>query len=389
MATQTPKLGLPRPEPTDNVTLANHNALVDAIDAGAASQSELDSAKSTLTSHVNDKTNPHGVTKAQVGLGNVDNAKQATKAEFDAHVNNKSNPHGVTPAQIGAETPAGAQTKANTAEQNAINWAKSFGLGVNVPLASDLNSLPINRDTGFYMTGDTKNTPPGVNANGSVIHIARDSRPSQIFISYGTGRMYHRGYTAEGWQQWYEIWTSSGFDPSAKADKSTLDSHINNKSNPHGVTAAQIGAETPAGAQAKANTAEQNAKDASLSLANGGTVQGSITGSGTSNNFRNLNVSSGYFDVQSYGSSYGYGKMRSYYNANDRSWNLSATDGAGTAVPLKLQLSSGPYIMEGSGSPEGAISAGPGSIYLRKDNESGQKFYVKESGTGNTGWKVK
>lgn len=217
MATQTPKLGLPRPEPTDNVTLANHNALVDAIDAGAASQSELDSVNTSLSSHIGNKSNPHGVTAAQVGLGNVDNAKQATKTEFDAHVNNKSNPHGVTAAQVGAETPTGAQTKANTAEQNAINWAKSFGLGANIPLASDLNTLPIAAGTGFYMTGDnTKNTPPGIYGNGAVIHIARDSRPSQIFSSYSTGRMFHRGYTADGWQQWYEIWTSASLDPNTK-----------------------------------------------------------------------------------------------------------------------------------------------------------------------------
>jgi hypothetical protein len=41
------------------------------------------------------------VTKAQVGLGNVDNEQQATKAEFAAHSGNKNNPHGVTKAQAG------------------------------------------------------------------------------------------------------------------------------------------------------------------------------------------------------------------------------------------------------------------------------------------------
>lgn len=36
MATTTSKLGLPRPTPTDNVSLANHQALIDAIDNNAA-----------------------------------------------------------------------------------------------------------------------------------------------------------------------------------------------------------------------------------------------------------------------------------------------------------------------------------------------------------------
>lgn len=44
-------------------------------------QTPLDAAGT----HAADKTNPHSVTKAQVGLGNVDNAKQATKTEFDSH----------------------------------------------------------------------------------------------------------------------------------------------------------------------------------------------------------------------------------------------------------------------------------------------------------------
>ncbi|BAD63882.1 phage-related protein [Shouchella clausii KSM-K16] len=58
-------------------------------------------AQAKVDAHANNKGNPHGVTKAQVGLSNVDNAKQATKVEFDAHVNNKSNPHGVTKSQVG------------------------------------------------------------------------------------------------------------------------------------------------------------------------------------------------------------------------------------------------------------------------------------------------
>ncbi|MEE8382235.1 MAG: hypothetical protein V3R78_10235 [Thermodesulfobacteriota bacterium] len=39
-----------------------------------------------------------------------------------------------------------------------------------------------------------------------------------------------------------------------------------------------------------------------------------------------------------------------------------------------------------SGSPEGAVTAGIGSLYLRTDGGAGTSMYVKESGTGNTGW---
>lgn len=58
-------------------------------------------AQAKVDAHANKKDNPHSVTKAQVGLGNVDNIKQATKSEFDTHATNKSNPHSVTKAQVG------------------------------------------------------------------------------------------------------------------------------------------------------------------------------------------------------------------------------------------------------------------------------------------------
>src|SRR5690554_1853376 len=39
-----------------------------------------------IDEHKMDKNNPHGVTKEQVGLGNVDNIQQASKIDFDNHV---------------------------------------------------------------------------------------------------------------------------------------------------------------------------------------------------------------------------------------------------------------------------------------------------------------
>ena len=43
----------------------------------------------------------------------------------------------------------------------------------------------------------------------------------------------------------------------------------------------------------------------------------------------------------------------------------------------------------GSGSPEGVITAAVGSIYTRTNGGAGTTLYVKESGTGNTGWVAK
>lgn len=81
--------------------------------------------KKSLDAHIGNKNNPHNVTKAQIGLGNVQNlapadmpvstaqaasiadAKAAgTKAQTDlsTHANRKNNPHNVTRAQLGLAT---------------------------------------------------------------------------------------------------------------------------------------------------------------------------------------------------------------------------------------------------------------------------------------------
>lgn len=47
------------------------------------------------------------------------------------------------------------------------------------------------------------------------------------------------------------------------------------------------------------------------------------------------------------------------------------------------------YQRWGSGSPEGVVTAPVGAFYSRTDGGAGTSFYVKESGTGNTGWVAK
>jgi hypothetical protein len=44
------------------------------------------------------------------------------------------------------------------------------------------------------------------------------------------------------------------------------------------------------------------------------------------------------------------------------------------------------FVLVGNGSPEGVVTAIVGRTYHRLDGVAGGTFYVKESGTGNTGW---
>lgn len=48
-----------------------------------------------------------------------------------------------------------------------------------------------------------------------------------------------------------------------------------------------------------------------------------------------------------------------------------------------------PTIRYGTGSPESVVTAGIGSLFLRHDGGASTSLYVKESGTGNTGWVAK
>jgi hypothetical protein len=60
----------------------------------------------------------------------------------------------------------------------------------------------------------------------------------------------------------------------------------------------------------------------------------------------------------------------------------------GSDAKIKFQ-GTGILIVTCVGSPEGAVTAPPGSIALRTNGGAGTGHYVKESGTGNTGWVAK
>jgi len=46
-------------------------------------------------------------------------------------------------------------------------------------------------------------------------------------------------------------------------------------------------------------------------------------------------------------------------------------------------------VYKGFGTPESAVSAGIGSLFQRLDGGANTTLYVKETGTGDTGWVAK
>jgi len=97
------------------------------------------------------------------------------------------------------------------------------------------------------------------------------------------------------------------------------------------------------------------------------------------NTYNDLDKLSGFFDDQAVNAATGpIAKFRSVRIAN-----------SGSFIGGKLVLANGPQILADGNSPEGAITSGPGSLFLRNNGGAGTTLYVKESGTGNTGWVAK
>lgn len=76
-----------------------------------------------------------------------------------------------------------------------------------------------------------------------------------------------------------------------------------------------------------------------------------------------------------------------YTNFYNQASVASVTDGTygGFKSPY-YEMGTGALFLSGNGAPEGAVTAPTGSIYLRTAGGSGTTIYVKETGSGNTGW---
>lgn len=168
-------------------------ALGDDKDFAATMTTELGKKTNNtdFTAHTSNVSNPHSVTKAQVGLGNVPNVAtndqtptytqastlatlvsgeklsisfgKVMKAITDliSHIGNKSNPHGVTKAQVGlgsVDNTSDSNKPVSTAQATAIADAKKAGTdaqdnleahNVDVSAHEDIRNAIINTDKVF------------------------------------------------------------------------------------------------------------------------------------------------------------------------------------------------------------------------------------------------
>ena len=238
----------------------------------------ITSSGTDLSNHIKDYTNPHRVTAEQVGLGNVNNTSDldkpisnATQKELDkldakidkintdqgtdlsAHLRDFSNPHKVTKEQIGlgnVDNTADLDKPISTATQKAIDDAKAAN---NTALDNHANRT----DNPHKVTKDQVglgNVDNTADINKPV-SVAQQSALDTLSNSLNTAINNHVGNTNNPHQVTKEQVGLGKVDNTSDLDKpvsvatqnaifevvSNLDKHIADKNNPHEVTKEQIG----------------------------------------------------------------------------------------------------------------------------------------------------
>lgn len=305
-----------------------------------------------IDAHKNDLNNPHSTTKAQVGLGSVQNYGVATQAEAEAgvvankymtplqtkqaivalansglatHLADTSNPHGTTKAQVGlplvenypVATVAEAQAASRndrymtplttaaainvlvgdtlTAHVNATNNPHmvnkaQVGLGnvLNYGIAVDADAAAGTRNDVYMTPLMTKKAIESLATGSIAAHLADDQNPhatTKAQVGLGSVQNFPIANTTEAQQgtrndrYMTPLMTAAAIE--ARVGETGVATHISDFNNPHKVTAAQVGAPTIAAMNtALLSKLDATGKAADSSLLEGQTVDQIIAAAG-------------------------------------------------------------------------------------------------------------
>lgn len=155
-----------------------------------------------ITAHLSNKSNPHEVTKEQVGLSSVTNDKQATEVQLQAHTTNVTNPHSVTKAQVGLS--------------NVTNDKQATEVNLNAHTANINNPHTVTK------------TQVGL---GNVLD-AEQATKAEFDIHASASNPHSINATKVGLGNVTNV---------EQASKTEFNTHTNNENNPHAVTKSQVG----------------------------------------------------------------------------------------------------------------------------------------------------
>jgi hypothetical protein len=161
---------------------------------------DLTALETKVNQHIANKSNPHGVTKAQVGLGNADNTSDANKpvstaqasaiadakaagtaaqTSINNHAGRKDNPHTVTRAQLGLATTDQVVFAKTTAPSGFWKESSDERLKSNIkPLTHTLEQICSIPTESFIMDGkeDEGTIAQGLEAAGFNNYVEEDPR---------------------------------------------------------------------------------------------------------------------------------------------------------------------------------------------------------------------
>ncbi|MCP1459067.1 hypothetical protein [Bacillus amyloliquefaciens] len=170
-------------------------------------------SKSFLAEHTNDQSNPHKVTAEQVGLGNVDNVKQAAKSDFDDHINDTN----VHISKSDRDRWDAAQLSKITKDNGSVL--------INVSQGVDFQSVAIGqRKTFTFYTAETGiNTPP-VPTRGMYLYSSSTSGEA---IAFGNdGSLWRKSLSSGVWSDWVNYETEQGSIKRLAAHSDNTDIHV-------------------------------------------------------------------------------------------------------------------------------------------------------------------
>lgn len=161
---------------------------------------DLTALETKVNQHIANKSNPHAVTKAQVGLGNVNNTSDANKpvstaqataianakaagtaaqTSIDNHAGRKDNPHSVTRTQLGLATTDNVVFAKTTAPSGFWKESSDERLKSNIkPLTYTLEQICSIPTESFIMDGkeDEGTIAQGLEAAGFNNYVEEDPR---------------------------------------------------------------------------------------------------------------------------------------------------------------------------------------------------------------------
>lgn len=231
----------------DLVDMVGASDIVDKLDG--IRDAILAGSGGGLSAHVANRTNPHDVTKAQVGLANVSDFPVASVQQAqDGIVNTAYMTPALVKAAIDNSSTSGVAAHANRTDNPHATTKSQVGLGNVDNFATASNTVAIaGTSTNTFMT------PASTKAATDIVTAALNTHTANVLNPHNTTKDQIGLFNVEN----YEIATVSDAQVGTATDKymtpvrtkqaitalalTPLNDHVIDQSNPHGTTKGQVG----------------------------------------------------------------------------------------------------------------------------------------------------